>query len=120
MGGCFCVHAEVRDYVCFNIIDIINLLSCRKTLALAQARISEEHATKRRQFDLQEHELNLRAAEAGMMSRQEFHKTLKKWAPTPPTIDLQSSPDWDLEKMDDEMESSSEGSTNEGSTGEWD
>jgi hypothetical protein len=89
-------------------------------LALAQARISEEHATKHRQFDLQEHELNLHAAEAGLISQWEFHKTLKKWAPTPPTIDLQSSPDCDLEKMDDEMESSGEGSTDEGSTGEWD
>lgn len=89
-------------------------------MALAQARISEEHATKHRQFDLQEHELNLRAAEAGLISRREFRKTLKKRAPTPPTIDLRSSPDWDLEKMDDEMESSGEGSTNEGSTGEWD
>jgi hypothetical protein len=88
MGGCFCVHAEVHDYICFNIIDIIKLLSCRKTLALAQARISEEHATKRRQFDLQEHELNLCAAEAGLISQWEFHKTLKKQAPTPSTIDL--------------------------------
>jgi hypothetical protein len=89
-------------------------------LALAQTRISKEHATKHHQFDLQEHELNLHAAKAGLISRWEFCKTLKKQAPTPPTIDLQSSPDWDLEKMDDEMESSGEGSTNEGSTGEWD
>ena len=89
-------------------------------MALAQARISKEHATKHCQFDLQECELNLRAAEAGLISRQEFCKTLKKRVPTPPTIDLRSSPDWDLEKMDDEMESSGEGSTDKGSTGEWD
>ena len=57
-------------------------------MALAQVRISEEHAIKRRQFDLQERELNLRAAEAGLISQREFRKTLKKRAPTPPTIDL--------------------------------
>jgi len=41
---------------------------------LAQARISKEHATKRRQFDLQERELNLRAAEAGWFHEGNFTK----------------------------------------------
>lgn len=75
----------------------------RRTLSLAKSRIQEEQETKRRQFALQERELTLREFEAGLISRNEYRRTLKRkaCAVSPPEDALSS--DWDLGQLDDDM-----------------
>lgn len=74
-------------------------------------------ATKRRQFELQERELTLHEYEAGLISRDEYRRTLKRRrkspspepiVTSPEPISNAMSPDWDFNQLNDDMHNSSD------------
>jgi len=88
-------------------------------LEITQARYKEEVSYKRRKLDLEERQLLLRENEAGLISRSEYRKEKKHigktchCSPSPPSSPPRNpnrlaSPDWDFEKLDEEMQNSSE------------
>jgi hypothetical protein len=106
-----CVHSSI----CFTVPDTL----FRKTLEITQARFKEEIAYKRRKLDLEVRQLLLREQEAGLISHSEYRKEKKSigktqtchstpFLPSSPTQNLASSPEWDLERLSEQMENSSD------------
>jgi|SRR5271154_433994 len=90
---------------------------CRQTFELTKARFDEEKEYKRRKLELEERDMLFKEAKAGLISKRTYDRQYARlWgenksahrrkSPSPFSELGRGSPDWDLERLDEDMANS--------------